>query len=80
VSDYSARANKTLQDAPAAIRKAVFKQVRLLQQNLRHPPLHAKKYDESQDLWQARVTKGWRLYFLIQSDTYYIVDIVPHPK
>lgn len=68
--DYSARANKALQDASATVRKAVFKQVSTLAHNLRHPSLHAKKYDESRDLWQARVTKGWRLYFLIQSGHY----------
>jgi hypothetical protein len=44
------------------------------------PSLRAKKYDESQDLWQARVNKDWRFYFLIRDDIYYIVDIIPHPK
>lgn len=79
-ADYSARAGKALDDAPAAVRKAVFKQVKLLELNLHHPSLRAKKYDESQDLWQARVNKDWRLYFLIRGDVYYLVDIVPHPK
>jgi mRNA interferase RelE/StbE len=79
-ADYSARASKALEDAPAAIRKAVFKQIRLLEQNLRHPSLRAKKYDESQDLWQARVNREWRFYFLIRGDVYYLVDIIPHPK
>jgi plasmid maintenance system killer protein len=51
-----------------------------LEQNLRHPSLRAKKYDERQDLWQARVNKDWRFYFLIRDDIYYIVDITPHPK
>ena len=77
---YSARASKSLADAPPAIRRAVFKQVALLEQNLRHPSLRAKKYDESQDLWQARINRDWRLYFLIRDDVYYLVDIVPHPK
>ena len=52
----------------------------LLLHNLHHPSLRAKKYDEGQNLWQARVNKSWRFYFLIQGDAYYIVDIVPHPK
>ena len=46
----------------------------------RHPALHAKKYDESRDLWQARVNRDWRFYFVIASDTYVITDIIPHPK
>jgi mRNA interferase RelE/StbE len=61
--DYLPRAQKALEDLPASVRKAFFKQVKFLEQNLHHPSLHAKKYDESKDLWQARVTKGWRFYF-----------------
>ena len=44
------------------------------------PSLRAKKYDESLGLWQARVNKDWRFYFLIQHDGYLIVNIIPHPK
>ena len=51
-----------------------------LARNLQHPGLHAKKYDESQDRWQARVNDDWRFYFTIEGDTYLIRDIVPHPK
>jgi plasmid maintenance system killer protein len=66
--------------APQQIQRAFDKQSFLLLQNLHHPSLHAKKYDESQGLWQARVNKDWRFYFLIQNDSYLIVNIIPHPK
>ncbi len=62
------------------MRKAFFKQVRFLQQNLHHPSLRAKKYDEANDRWQARVNKGWRFYFTIVDDTYHILMLIPHPK
>jgi plasmid maintenance system killer protein len=42
--------------------------------------LRAKKYDEAQDRWQARVNKDWRFYFTIVNDTYYILKLIPHPK
>ena len=45
-----------------------------------HPLLRAKKYDEAKNRWQARVNKDWRFYFTIDGDTYYIQDVVPHPK
>jgi hypothetical protein len=51
-----------------------------LLQNLRHPSLHAKKYDEGKDRWQARVNQDWRFYFVIQDDTYILQDITRHPK
>jgi mRNA interferase RelE/StbE len=66
--------------APATIQAAFDKQSLFLLQNLHHPSLRAKKYDESKDLWQARVNRDWRFYFLIQGDVYYLVDIIRHPK
>jgi len=56
--DYLPRALKALEDAPDQVRKAFFKQATLLEQNLLHPSLHAKKYDERSDLWQARVNQA----------------------
>ena len=78
--DYLPRALKALEDAPDGVRKAFFKQVAFLAGNLHHPSLHAKKYDESKDRWQARVNKHWRFYFNIVGNTYIIRDIIPHPK
>ncbi len=78
--DYLPRALQALEEAPADVRKAFFKQVEFLAGNLHHPSLHAKKYDESRDRWQARVSKNWRFYFNIVGDTYIIRDIIPHPK
>jgi plasmid maintenance system killer protein len=49
--------------APHAIQKAFDKQSSFLLQNLHHPSLRAKKYDESKDRWQARVNDDWRFLF-----------------
>jgi hypothetical protein len=78
--DYLPNALKALGEAPGEVRKAFFKQVKFLEQNLQHPSLHAKKYDETLDCWQARVNRHWRFYFNIVGDTYVIRDIIPHPK
>lgn len=78
--DYAERFIKSFEDAPPLIQKAFYKQSRLLLENLRHPSLRAKKYDEARDIWQARVTRDWRFYFKIVADTYYLIDIIPHPK
>ncbi len=66
--------------APKEIQAAFDKQSFLMLQNLRHPSLHAKKYDEGKGRWQARVTKDWRFYFLVQDDAYILQDITRHPK
>ena len=73
-------ASRAFAGSPAPIQKAFLKQAAFLIQNLRHPSLRAKKYDEANNLWQARVNKDWRFYFVIEDDTYVILDIIPHPK
>jgi mRNA interferase RelE/StbE len=76
----SDHAIESLKDAPPSVRRAFAKQLRFLMDNLLHPSLHAKKYDERRDLWQARVTKDWRFYFTITEDTYRIEKVIVHPK
>lgn len=77
---HSNRSREDYAGAPMQIRKAFDKQVRLLAENRLHPSLRAKKYSESLDLWQARVNRDWRFYFMVVNDTYVIARIVPHPK
>lgn len=48
------------------------KQVNFLLENLRHPSLRAKKYNEKKKIWQARVDASYRFYILL--------DIRDHPK
>jgi len=66
--------------APKEIQAAFDKQSQFLLQNLYHPSLRAKKYSESEGLWQARVTRDWRFYFTIEGDTYYLARMIVHPK
>jgi len=73
-------AAKNYAEAPASVQKAFDKQVKLLVENFRHPSLRTKKYDESRNIWQARVNRDWRFYFLITGDTLLILNIIPHPK
>ena len=76
----SDRAIEALKDAPPNVRRAFEKQLRFLTANLQHPSLHAKKYDEARDVWQARINRSWRFFFTITNDTYCIEDVIPHPK
>ncbi len=77
---YTERFRRSYQAAPAAVQRAFERRVTFLAENLRHPSLRAKKYDEARDLWQARVNGGWRFYFQIKGDTYILLDVIPHPK
>lgn len=53
---------------------------RYLMNDLRHPSLHAKKYDEAEEVWQARVDQNVRFYFIIDGNTYVLLEIKKHPK
>jgi mRNA-degrading endonuclease RelE of RelBE toxin-antitoxin system len=74
------RARRDFSDLPRHLKTRVRKQFDLLQQNLRHPSIQAKKYDESADVWQGRVNRDYRFYFQILGGDYVILRIIPHPK
>ena len=75
---FTARFERSYNRAPATIKRAFDKQLAFLLDNLQHPSLRAKKYDNER--WQARVTRDWRFYFRIEGDTYILLDIMAHPK
>ena len=77
---FTQRFSRQYAEAPLDIQGAFDRRLELLLQNLRHPSLRAKKYDEATEIWQARVTRGWRFYFRIEEDTYVILSLIPHPK
>ena len=74
------RFGRSYRAAPERVRKTFAKQIERLLSDLRHPSLRAKKYDEAQGVWQARVNRSWRFYFTIEEDAYVLLDITPHPK
>lgn len=75
-----ARFVRQLDSFPSPTKNEFEKQLKFLLSNLRHPSLRAKKYDEARGIWQARVDKHIRFYFLIESDVYVLLDIRKHPK
>ena len=77
---FTERADKDYAALSANVRKAFRKQLAFLMENPRHPSLRAKKLEGHDELWQARVNRGWRFYFKIKGDEYAIIGIVAHPK
>lgn len=75
---YTERFRRSYETASPQIQQTFLKQAGFLLQNLRHPSLRAKKYDDVR--WQARVNSGWRFYFRIEGDAYILLDIIRHPK
>ena len=74
------RARNDYEALPPPTQKLADKQLTFLVNDLHHPSLKAKKYDERRGVWQARITRDYRVYFVIEKDTYVILSMTKHPK
>ena len=74
------KAVKQYQKLPKNLQVKADKQFDYLRADIRHPSLHAKKYQEALGVWQGRIDKGYRFYFYIIEPDYIIVSIINHPK
>jgi hypothetical protein len=77
---YTERFRRSFAEAPIEVQTQAHKALALLLRDLRHPSLRAKKYDEARGIWQGRLNRSWRFYFVIDGDRYFLLDIIPHPK
>lgn len=77
---WTRRGESDYESLPRAAQELADKQFDFLVKNLRHPSLKAKKYSEGRGIWQARITRDYRAYFLINKDAYVILAITKHPK
>ncbi len=78
--EFSNKFIKSYHSFPKSTQEKFDKQLAYLLKNIRHPSLHTKKYYESENIWQARVDKNIRFWFVINNDIYSIIDIDNHPK
>lgn len=63
---------------PRMVQKAFSERIVFLVENVRHPSLRAKKFDETTGVWQMRITKNIRVFFRIEGDTYQLMNIRKH--
>jgi mRNA-degrading endonuclease RelE of RelBE toxin-antitoxin system len=75
---FTERLAEHLESFSGPIQNKFWKQLNFLLHDLRHPSLQAKKYDETRGIWQARVDQKIRFYFLIEDDTYVLLNIKRH--
>ncbi len=72
------RFDRAFKKFPRQVCSAFRKQAEFLLSDIRYPSLRAKKFDESVDVWQMRVTDNVRCYFAIDGDSYVFLDIEKH--
>jgi mRNA-degrading endonuclease RelE of RelBE toxin-antitoxin system len=59
---------KDYQVLPANLQKAADKQLERLAEDPQHPSLNVKKMQDPRNIWEARVTKGYRLTFQLDGE------------
>ena len=63
---------------PQQIQRRAKKQLALFFQDFRYPSLQTKKMEGHSDLFEGRVTRGYRFIYRITGDICYIIDIGTH--
>ncbi|MBF0507543.1 MAG: hypothetical protein HQK57_01260 [Deltaproteobacteria bacterium] len=56
------------QKLPHSIQEQIDKQLELLLQNPRHPSLNLKKMQSREEIWEGRISAGYRFTFQIEED------------
>jgi mRNA-degrading endonuclease RelE of RelBE toxin-antitoxin system len=69
---------------PEDIKDRADKQLTLLLTNPRHPSLRLKRVRGTDDIWEARITRGYRMTLTIAGDTFILRrigahDVLRHP-
>lgn len=77
---FSNQSLRQIKKLPEITKGKLEKQLGYLLKNISHPSLRAKKFDEIQDIWQARVDDNFRFYFKIYKDIYQILTINKHSE
>ncbi len=63
---------------PESIKRRAERQFQHLLTNPRHPSLRLKKMEDPRDIWEGRVTRGYRFTFQIVGETYLLRRIGTH--
>ena len=53
---------------PKQIQRRFDKALQFFEQNPRHPSVHAKRIQGTRDIWEGRVTRGYRFTFNWEGD------------
>ena len=53
---------------PDQLQKTADKKLKLLLSNQRHPSLNIKKMQDPRDIWEGRITQGYRFTFQMEGE------------
>lgn len=65
---------------PAAMQRKADNRILQLSENPHHPSLRTHKRRGERDVWQARITRSYRLYFRMEGQILTLLWVGPHEK
>lgn len=74
------RFDRDYKKLPVGIKTKLYRQLKVISENLQHPGLHVKKIKGQTDIWEARVDKFYRFSFEIGGNIIYLRRVGPHGK
>ena len=77
---YSPRFLRAYKKLPMTIREQTDRCIELLESNPYHPSLHVHKRRGEGEVWQARITRSYRLFFAMEGQTITLISVEPHEK
>ena len=72
--------DRDYRDLPEEVKRRADKQFSFLLENPQHPSLRVKKLKSREDIWEGRVTRGYRFTFQIVSNAYILRRIGRHEE
>lgn len=80
----TSRFKKDFAKLPQKLQKQAIKNLELFLENPRHPSLHIKRMQGYPNIWEGRISKGYRFTFTIKEDQVFLRrigthDILQHP-
>jgi mRNA-degrading endonuclease RelE of RelBE toxin-antitoxin system len=77
---YTPSFDRAYANLPVSIQSKVDQQILRLCENPHHPSLHTHKRKDHSNLWQALMTRNYRLYFLLEGQSITLISVGPHEK
>lgn len=71
---------KRYKKSPKVIQRKIDKQLEFLAKDFGHPSLRVKKMSGFDNVWEARVSRGYRMRFSLLKDKILMITVGPHDE
>lgn len=77
---FTSAFDRAYEKLPPRLQQKVEDQIQRLRTDLKHPSLHTHRRKDDKNVWQARVTRSYRILFELEGDTITLLKVTAHEK